>query len=111
MDGWGEERGDSIVLSFGFGVWLDGCVCLLLCRIKYVGSRSLKRKEPHPKIVRLKSGSLHPRLTFGSPSLTLRSPYYKIVNFTRRGTGFGLDGTGPFLVPPLGGKAVVLRNR
>lgn len=66
-----------------------------------LGSRSLKRKEPHLNMIRLKSGSLPPRLTLGSPLLTPGSPYYKIINFTRRGTGLRPDSASLFLVPPL----------
>ena len=83
----------------GFGNRKPGVVPQDICGALYLGSRSLKRKEPHPRWVSLKSGSLHPRLTLSSPLLTPSSPYYKIVNSTRRGTGFGPNGAGLFPVP------------
>jgi len=58
-------------------------------------------------LVSLKSGYPYPRLTLGSPFLTPSSPYHKIVNFTRRGTGFGPDARWPISGPYLQGKTVI----
>ena len=63
----------------------------------YLGSRSLKRKEPHLKLVSLKSGSPHPRLTI------THSPAYhttKLSSLGDEGQVLGQMAVAHFWSPP-----------
>jgi len=52
----------------------------------YLGSLPRKISKPRLKMVSPKSGSLHLRLTLGSPLLTPSSPYHKLLTLRDEGT-------------------------